>query len=408
MSAMTAPPPHPPYGAPLHRKPVANPGIALRPAQQHQQHQQHHQYPPQLPHDYISQQQGHSRTRTTSSGVFPINSSASAVTASPTTYTPAGTMHSSQYPPQQQYPQQQQYQQQPPQQHQQQQQPPFTGQGTRRTLSNATSSTSSTTGTPNRSNSGALRRSSSARSGNSPTSYVAMMRKQKATVWCDRAQYEDPRILAAQRAAKMRANVEVAGGPHHAPPRNVSGSSSVAAGVRSKITHRAPKASLYAPANLAGTGVPMRLSASEVDEGDSEDNGSIGGPYHHRSGSGRSSLGSGRRISYANPNGRLSTNSTPPNESPREGMADLIEEQTPVPGYNPTHYFEHTKTGLSGGSGSSGERNFGEVGQMPQGLPKPVQEKKTSDELHRRGSVDERTMTMGNTRLFIANPDLSD
>lgn len=379
MSAMTAPAPHPPYGPPLHRKPVPTPGMAVRPAQQHQ-------FTPHISHhtninDPAYQQHGHSRTRTTSSGVFPISSAAS-VTASPTTYTPPGTM---------------QYQNQPPQQ--------FIG---RRTLSNATSSTTSTTGTPNRSNSGALRRSSSSRSGNSPTSYVALMRKQKATVWCDRAQTEDPRILAAQRAAKMRANMEVAGGPHHTPPRNVSGTSSVAAGVRSKITHRAPKASLYAPANLAGTSVPIRLSASEVDEGDSEDNGSIGGPYHHRSGSGRSSLGSGRRLSYVNASGRLSTNSTPPNDSPREGMADLIEEQTPVPGYTPSNYFEHTKTGLSGGSGSSGERNFGEVGQMPQGLPKPDPEKKKSDDLVRRGSVDERTMTMGGTRLFIANPDLSD
>lgn len=325
--------------------------------------------------------------------------SGASVTASPMTYTPPGTMYNAQYLPQYptQYQNQQQQQQPQPQQ--------FMG---RRTLSNATSSTTSTTGTPNRSNSGALRRSSSSRSGNSPSSYVALMRKQKATVWCDRAQAEDPRILAAQRAAKMRANMEVAGGPHHTPPRNVSGTSGVAAGVRSKITHRAPKASLYAPANLSGTSVPVRLSASEVDEGDSEDNGSIGGPYHHRSGSGRSSLGSGRRVSYTNASGRLSTTSTPPNDSPREGMADLIEEQTPVPGYTPSHYFEHTKTGLSGGSESSGERNFGDVGQMPQGLPKPAPEKKKSDDLHRRGSVDERTMTMGGTRLFIANPDLSD
>jgi hypothetical protein len=89
-------------------------------------------------------------------------------------------------------------------------------------------------------------------------------------------------------------------------------------------------------------------------------------------------------------------------------LADLTEEsETPVPNYTQTTYFEHTKTGLSGGSGSSEERNFGAVGQMPQGLPKPDPEKNTSD-LHRRGSLDERTMTMGNTRLFIANPDLSD
>ncbi|KAF2651852.1 hypothetical protein K491DRAFT_606107 [Lophiostoma macrostomum CBS 122681] len=365
------------YGPALpHRKPVPKPGVAVRPAQ-----------PYSHLHTESIQAAGHSRTRTTSSGVLPLGHA-----ASPTTQqTPPGTMHASQYPTQY-----------PPQQ--------VIGQGTRRTLSNATSSTSSTSGTPNRSNSGNLRRSSSARSGNSPTSYVALMRKQKATVWCDRAQYEDPRMLAAQRAAKMRANMEVAGGPHHGAQRATSQSSSVAAGVRSKITHRAPKASLYAPVNMAGTGVPMRLSASEVDEGDVEDNGSNGGKFHHRTGSGRSSLGSGRRMSYVNASGRHSSNSTPPNGNnspPGEGMADLVEEETPVPGYNPTDYFEHTKTGLSGGSGSSGERNFGDVGQMPQGLPKVDTEKKDSD-LHRRGSVDERTTTMSNTRLFIANPDLSD
>ncbi|KAI7346988.1 hypothetical protein KC336_g22780, partial [Hortaea werneckii] len=84
----------------------------------------------------------------------------------------------------------------------------------RRTPSNATSSTSSTSTTnqglqrapTNSSFTGpgnAPRRSTSSRStaSGSPSSYVALMRKQKATVWCDRAQHEDPRILAAQRQA---------------------------------------------------------------------------------------------------------------------------------------------------------------------------------------------------------------
>lgn len=358
-AVMAQPPQASAYGAiPVRRKPIANPGVAMRPPSQQM---------------YVDAQMGHSRSRTTSSGVFPI-------APSPTTST-----MTSQYPN------------------------PYQG-GLRRT---PTSSTSSTTGTPNRSNSDALRRSSSTRSGgSSPTSYVALMRKQKATVWCDRAQYEDPRILAQQRQAKMRANMEVAGGPHHAPPRSASGGSSMAGGVRSKIGrhHGLPKASLYAPVTYAGSGVPMRLSASEVDEGDDEDAGSQkgGSQYHHRSGSGRSSLGSGRRVSYANPDGRQSSNSTPPQNSSPGELHDLQEEPTPDPEHDANGYFEHTKTNLSFGSGSSGERNFGDVGQMPQSLPKPVQDKKVSkDDLVRRGSVDERTMTMG-TRLFVANPDLSD
>jgi hypothetical protein len=356
-AVMAQPSPAPAYGAiPLRRKPIANPGVAVRPTSTQQM--------------YSDAQMGHSRTRTTSSGIFPV-------AASPTT-----TMHS-QYPSQ------------------------YQG-GLRRT---PTSSTSSTSGTPNRSNSGQLRRSSSARSGNSPTSYVAMMRKQKATVWCDRAQYEDPRMLAAQRQAKARAVQEVAGGSHHAPPRSASGSSGVVGGVRSKIGrhHGMPKASLYAPQTYTGSGVPMRLSASEVDEGDDEDNNSQNGgaPYHQRTGSGRSSLGSARRISYANPAGRNSSNSTPPQNSSPEDLGDVQEEPTPNQQFDSSDaYFGHTKTNLSTGSGSSGERNFGEVGQMPTSLPKP--EKKGTDDLVRRGSVDERTTTMTNTRLFIANPDLSD
>ncbi|KAF2852054.1 hypothetical protein T440DRAFT_488649 [Plenodomus tracheiphilus IPT5] len=342
-AAVMQPPQVSAYGAiPVRRKPISNPGVAVRPPSQQM---------------YADAPLGHSRSRTTSSGIFPV-------APSPTT----STMNS-QYP------------------------------------------NPSTTGTPNRSNSGALRRSSSSRSGgNSPTSYVALMRKQKATVWCDRAQYEDPRILAQQRQLKMRANMEVAGGPHHAPPRSASGTSSMAGGVRSKIGrhHGLPKASLYAPVTYAGSGVPMRLSASEVDEGDDEDASSQqGGQYHHRSGSGRSSLGSGRRMSYANPAGRQSSNSTPPQNSSPEDLGDLQEEPTPDD-VDANGYFEHTKTNLSFGSGSSGERNFGGVGEMPASLPKPAQDKKVSkDDLVRRGSVDERTMTMG-TRLFVANPDADD
>lgn len=62
----------------------------------------------------------------------------------------------------------------------------------RRSLSNATASTSSTGGGgPVRQNSASssnLQRTTSSRSGTSATSYVALMRRQKATVWCDRAQ----------------------------------------------------------------------------------------------------------------------------------------------------------------------------------------------------------------------------
>lgn len=318
---------------------------------------------------------------------------------------------------------------------QQQQQSVNYGQPARRTLSNATSSTSSTstnTGLQRApTNSGfstasAPRRSTSSRSTSSsasPTSYVALMRKQKATVWCDRAQHEDPRILAAQRSAKMRAAMEVAGGQNHAPVggRTSTSSSGMVGGVRSKIRHHgAPKASTYTGGpNLGGAGVPMRLSASEVDEGDSdEENGSAyANKYHSRNGSGRSSLGSGHRGthgSYLNSNRGYSNGSTPPSgHSPVESMGDLLEEETPVPNQYGNlqggDYFE--QPGGQGGSGSSGEQEarFGGIGGLPQTRPVRAETvRKTSEELRRRGSVDDRTMTMGGGRLFVANPDLSD
>ncbi|KAK4565932.1 hypothetical protein LTR86_003781 [Recurvomyces mirabilis] len=297
-------------------------------------------------------------------------------------------------------------------------------QHTRRTPSNATSSSSTSTNTglqraPTNSaysTSSAPRRSTSSRStgSSSPTSYVALMRKQKAT-------HEDPRILAAQRAAKTRAAMEVAGGHHNTASsmRTSTSSSGMVGGVRSKIRHHgAPKASTYTGGpNLGGVGVPMRLSASEVDEGDSDEEGNAAqnNRYHSRTGSGRSSLGSGNRGQHGTMHsGRgYSNTSTPSNgHSPVESMGDLAEEDTPMP---PDQYGEQgdyfQQSGGQGGSSSSGEETgFGGVGGLPYRTETREQppNKKTSDELQRRGSVDDRTMTMSAGRLFVANPDLSD
>jgi hypothetical protein len=247
------------------------------------------------------------------------------------------------------------------------------------------------------------------------------MRKQKATVWCDRAQHEDPRAVAAAKQAKMRATLEVIGG--NAPGRTSMGSlGSGSLGVRSKIRHHgAPKAVGYSSANLVGSGVPMRLSASEVgDEDNSDDDADSGrNPYHQRTGSGRSSLASNNRLAAFNqrPPGRLSQGSTPPSgqgNSPAEGMSGLAEtsEETPVPGRHhqkPGDYFQHPPG--NGGSGGSSERenSFGDVGDMTAPPVSAKKEGKHAEDLSRRGSVDERAATMrGAVRLFVANPDLSD
>jgi hypothetical protein len=212
------------------------------------------------------------------------------------------------------------------------------------------------------------------------------------------------------------------------------GSGSFTTGVARKIRHHgAQKTNTFTSGNLAGAGVPMRLSASEVEDDDSSFNerewekdgwgysstsiDATGKATHHRrTGSGRSSLGSGRRVdgrpsALSNPNLRMSTASSTPSSrhspSPSETMPDLAEE-TPVPS-NPAakEYFQDDRT-RTGGSSSSGEREagFGGLGNMPQRVKK---EKTSADELRRRGSVDDRSMTMsGAVRLFVANPDLSD
>ncbi|KAG9244741.1 hypothetical protein BJ878DRAFT_420739 [Calycina marina] len=357
---------------------------------------------PQHPNIY-----GHSRQRTTSSSIFP------------TIVLP----HQHQ---QQQHPQNQQ--------HNNMQVHSYTS---RRTPSQGTFSTINSNGNgpfPVRQGSQDLRRSTSSRSaGGSPTSYVALMRKQKATVWCDRSQQEDPRTLAAQKAAKIRAAREVIGG--RTPGRtSTSGSASLAGSSRvtAKIKHHG-KAGLvgYSPGDLVGGvgGVPLRLSASEVEGDDADDDAdSQRMQYnHHRTGSGRSSIGSGKRgLTYSRKSGASSmAGKWSSGHSPQESLRDLAEAgETPIPGgKQQQEYFATDGSGdgtRSAGSGSSGERadNVGDMDTTNAArlasnslLKSTVTREKSvrnPDELRRRGSVDERTertMTMSHGRLYIANPD---
>ncbi|KAI9674615.1 MAG: hypothetical protein M1829_003697 [Trizodia sp. TS-e1964] len=417
----------PQYQFPPHRKPVP-PAIASRapyaadvaPDYQHalMVHHNHNQLHTQS-NAHIN---SHSRTRTSSSSVFPTNP--------PTSYAMPGNMHPPQSPKMPSY-----------------QSPISHFSGARRTLSNATNSTTGTNGTQGRSNSNvssSLRRSASSRSSHNPGGYVALMRKQKATVWCDRSQLQDPRMLEKQKNAKRRAaNDLVASGGDVSERTLTVVSASLGSSSRGKIRHVAKvTAPGYTPGSLMQgvNRVPLRLSASEVGEDDASDDDGEGqghnysASHHQRSGSGRSSNGSNRRdkgarLSSAS-NDRHSTQ-TPPlivtnhtMSTTPDSMTEPVE--TPVPG-NPyssvrKEYFvvgqSSTSTGLSGGSASSGERenNFGAVGNaMPaskrQLAPKLNREGtvKGPEVLRRKGSVDDRTLTLhGGVRLFVANPDLSD
>jgi len=362
--------------------------------------------------------QNHSRTRTTSSNTFP------------TIVYPEQEQRQRQQYQHQHHPQ---HQHQPQPQHQPQHHPQYPSNNQiypyaqRRTPSQATFSTASSgNAAPLRPPSQDLRRSTSSRFSGPPQapSYVALMRRQKATVWCDRAQHEDPRLVAAQKAAKTRAALEVVGGSS-AGWRSSPGSSNTLAsgkGVTSKIRHHG-KAGLvgYSPGDLVGGvgGVPMRLSATEVEGEDSDDDTTnVHRGYHHRSGSGRSSVGSGRRgPTYSRQSGASSTpGKWSSGNTPPDSLHDLAEDPGPGdPNYVPA---ETQGDGThSAGSGSSAER-ADQVGDLTSGeaarlasnslLQSTVTREKSvrnPEELRRRGSVDERTMTMSAGRLYIANPD---
>ncbi|KAM0328727.1 hypothetical protein ACHAQA_005140 [Verticillium albo-atrum] len=315
---------------------------------------------------------------------------------------------------------------------QQQQQQSFT----RRSPSVNTFSTTSTVPPPaayRTSPTNDLRRSISSRSGGAPaqpTGYVALLRKQKATVWCDRSQYEDPRLLAAQRAAKMRANMEMVGGQRtasgaSAPSGRTNTGISATGKVAAKIRHHGkPGVVGYAPGenHIGVGGVPMRLSATEVEaeSSDDDDNAAAAAAssrlHHRRTGSsGRSSTASRRGLAYRT-SGASGGAKWSPGDTP-ERTGSIVEERA---GGDVVLGDAASEKARSMASGSSGERadGLGELG----GTSNPAarlasnslmnstvtREKsvKTVDELKRRGSVDERTSSLNTTgRLYIANPD---
>lgn len=219
------------------------------------------------------------------------------------------------------------------------------------------------------------------------------MRRQKGTAWCDRAQPEDPRLLAQKRAAKQRAYLELHG--------QSARTGTLASG---KIRHHNGKTGpTYSPSTLVGATVPVRLSANEIGDDDGDDHSSEGGAYHRRTGSGRSSVGSIQRYpsGYQRPQGK-----TPPNE-----QANIPEVVESAPAAEP----QDLQVGGSLSSKNEAflddkevemENDFGGVGDMS--APPAIQKTKKAEDLKRRGSVDDRTTSLTGVRLFIANPDLDD
>ncbi|EFR01253.1 hypothetical protein MGYG_04258 [Nannizzia gypsea CBS 118893] len=371
----------------------------------HQQHQQHQQ---QRPHPHPQQQQ--QQQQQYSQRQYHHHQAAP---------------QSPQQQPQQQQPQNQQQQQfyQYPQQQkypQHQLQSQYGAAPPSRRASNATTCTTSTGGgnaPPARQMSQMSQVSFDTRfstiSQRPQVSYVALMRKQKATVWCDRAQTEDPRLLAQRRAAKQRALLEVHGGS------STRSSTLISAG---KIRHSGNGRSIsYNTSTMVGAGVPLRLSANEVGDADDEDDRIDASQLvHRRTGSSRSSTAS-NRISIAHQRAgqtRLSSSSSANNTPPNADIPDIIE--TPAAPLENIKDEDFLKTPNRSSTNTSDQRpttshseeedEFGKITEMaaPTGISTAMQKRKISDDLKRRGSVDERTSSMTGVRLFVANPDLSD
>jgi hypothetical protein len=320
----------------------------------------------------------------------------------------------------------------------------------RRNSSNATSTSSNSGG-------GNVRRSSSNRASAASTaapgySYVMRLRAKVAVSWCDRGQAEDPRILAAMRAAKERAEREVAlppsGAHHHGSGARAGGaaggimggaaattqlqhqpdggSSSFTSGVARKIRHHggAPKASKYAGGNLVGAGVPMRLSANEVDDDDElpdddaqqnrDDDWGVDASFygsasqrfedppplpqkvlqihqHRRSDSGGRGAGSLGAHAGAPRLGLV----VPPEDSPDESQSP---EATPVAStFAQREYYYQQQ-----------QQQAAARQQQRHAAGGDAEERRREEELKRRGSVDDRAMTMSGVRLYVANPDVDD
>jgi hypothetical protein len=152
----------------------------------------------------------------------------------------------------------------------------------------------------------------------------------------------------------------------------------------------------------------MRLSANEALGDEEEEDTRSNSLIHGRSGSGRSSTNSAKyRSGYPRPDaGRFSSTSTPPSEgSPGHGIPEASE--TPGDTQKP-NYFDDK----SGPGGDESEDSFGEFKDLsgPSAVQRALEQAKKAEDLRRRGSVDERTMSMGQSgvRLFVANPDLED
>lgn len=219
-------------------------------------------------------------------------------------------------------------------------------------------------------------------------------------------------MVAQQRAAKQRAAQEVIGRTQARTSTGISGAGKVVTKFR---YHGKPGVVGYTPENnyMGVGGVPLRLSATEVEGEDSEDDDTSAQRLHHRrtGSSGRSSTASGRRGIAYRTSGSIGRGGKrwSPSDTPERGS--MVDDPEYKPGES------QIGRALSTHSGSSAERadalpelgssNAAKLASNSLLNAALTREKsvKNPEDLKRRGSVDERTMTLSSGRLFIANPD---
>lgn len=199
--------------------------------------------------------------------------------------------------------------------------------------------------------------------------------------------------------------------------RSSTGLGSTGGKVAAKIRHHGkPGVVGYAPdSNYMGvTGVPMRLSATEVEGEEDADDDSTRRLHHRRTGSsGRSSTASSRRgLAYRTSGASQSSKRWSPGDTPERAGSMVIEDAEYTPGDDKiVGRAQSTRSGSSAEKadalpelGSVSAAKLASNSLMNAALTREKSVKNPED-LRRRGSVDERTMTLTTGRLYIANPD---
>ncbi|KAK6534075.1 hypothetical protein TWF281_005413 [Arthrobotrys megalospora] len=194
----------------------------------------------------------------------------------------------------------------------------------------------------NSTGSSSLHRSTSNASSGSSNAYVTTLRKQKATVWCDRAQREDSRFVAAQKAAKAKAALEVARAAAQQSHHRTSETGSSMH--RGKISHHrgGRKSSSvdheFSTNRSLVAGVPARLDIDDDTSGDEQPgsgSGSVYGGATRRTNSGRSSINSTGQRRFT-----TTTTSSGGDRASVPGTPQLqirVQDLQNYPGYSATH-----------------------------------------------------------------------